>query len=164
MVQFLCPLQAKFCTMKKLVILSAICGVFTTEAWAQENTKVKVRDADVPEAVRTSFQRQFATADDVSWKMKDGNYKVKFEIDNVDHIAELSSTGELISRGMEVDAATLPDAVNSSVKTMYPNHEIDDVYRIDKDGAMQYLIELDGKPDRMVLLDAQGKVLKDREE
>ena len=148
--------------MKKLLFI-AILGVFgALAASAQEDNKMKVKDKDVPEAVKTAFQSQFANASDVEWKVKNGKYKAKFDMNGVEHMAELNSSGEVVSKAMKIPNDELPTLVSDAVKSSYANATIDDVYRVEKGGQTQYLVKLDGSPDKKLLYDAQGKLVKDK--
>ncbi len=52
--------------------------------------KMKVKEQDVPQAVKSAFTGQFPGASDVEWKMKNGNYKADFDMNGADHMAEIT--------------------------------------------------------------------------
>ncbi len=158
--------------MKKIFLIAAI-GLFTSlninaqhdkshnsDIKSQEKTKLK--EKDVPQSVRSSFESNFPGARDIDWKMKHGAYKVSFEMNNVDHMAELSSSGEVLSRGTEINNSELPVLVADAVSKEFANQKIDDVYRVEKNGNTYYLVEIEGNPDRKLLYDAQGKLVKEK--
>ena len=68
--------------MKKILLATLLTTGLGLAAFAQE-----VKEADVPAAVKTSFKTAFPNAKDVDWKMKEGKYKVDFDIDGTDYIA-----------------------------------------------------------------------------
>lgn len=128
----------------------------------KDHKKMEIKEKDVPEAVRSAFQSQFANASDVDWKMMKGKYKAKFEMGDVDHMAEFTSTGELVSKGMEIDKNEVPTLVSDAVKTGYAGKNIDEVYRVEKGGSTYYMVKLDGDPDKKLMYDAQGKLVKEK--
>ncbi len=127
-------------------------------SYAQDNLK----DKDLPPAILSSFKTEFPNAKDIEWKMKDGKYKVEFEVNGLDHFAKYGTDGKLMAKGMKIRTSELPNAVATSVKNTYADRTIDDVYRVDKDGSAFYLVKLDGDPETKVLYSADGQVAKDK--
>lgn len=127
-------------------------------SYAQDNLK----DKDLPPAIQSSFKTEFPNAKDIEWKMKDGKYKVEFEVNGLDHFAKYGTDGKLMAKGMKIRTSELPNAVATSVKNTYADRTIDDVYRVDKDGSAFYLVKLDGDPETKVLYSADGQVAKDK--
>jgi len=148
--------------MKKLLLVTFL-GFFTAVGLkAQDNDKLK--DKDVPQAVRTAFDNQFDNTMLVDWKAKDGKYKAMFTKDMKKHFAEFNSSGELISKGEKINRDELPTPVADAVKTSYSGSNIDEVYRVEKDGQTKFLVKLEGNPKKKVVYDAQGKVVKEKTE
>jgi hypothetical protein len=146
--------------MKKLLLITLL-GIFTAfQVNAQE--KAKIKDKDVPQAVRTAFDNQFDNTAMVDWKMKDGKYKAMFTMNLKKHFAEFSSSGELLSKGEKIDKDGLPTPVADAIKTSYANNNIDEVYRIEKGGQTQYMVKLEGDPKKKVIYDAQGQVVQEK--
>ncbi|MBL7699118.1 MAG: PepSY-like domain-containing protein [Chitinophagaceae bacterium] len=142
---------------------------FTIFGWLAVNAQnvqepSKIKDKDVPEVVRNAFDNQFDNTAMAQWKMKEGNYKVSFRQGLKKHMAEFSSSGELISKGEKVEKNDLPTPVGDAVKANYSNSNIDEVYRIEKNGETQYLVKLEGNPKKKVVYDVQGKVLTEKME
>ena len=127
-----------------------------------EKNRVELNKSDVPEAVKSAFDAQFSNASDVEWKNKDGNYKVKFNMNGKDHMAELNRTGEVISKGMEVDEQELPSQVSDAIKNKYSSDKIDDAYRVEKDGKTMYMVKLEGNNNRKLVFDEQGTLVKEK--
>ena len=146
--------------MKKIIFV----GLFTTGlmlgAYAQDN----IKDKDVPPAVATSFKTEFPNAKDVEWKMKEGKYKVEFEVNGLDHFAKYGADGKLMARGMKIRTSELPGAVSTAVKNAYADRSIDDVYRVDKDGSVFYLVKLDGTPEKKLMYSADGQLAKEKKD
>jgi hypothetical protein len=145
--------------MKKIILATLLTTGLVMGAFAQE-----LKETDVPAAVKTSFKTAFPNAKDVDWKMKEGKYKVDFDIDGTDHIAAFGTDGKMISKGMRIRVSELPSAVTSAVKSAYAGRDINNVYRVDKDGTVNYLVKLDGNPETRVMYSADGQVVKEKKE
>jgi uncharacterized membrane protein YkoI len=148
--------------MKKLFLSLLLAAAIVPAAMAQQKEKVKLNPNDVPQAVKTAFQNAYSNASDVEWKMMGANYKVRFEINDKDHLAEIDPSGTIVATGMKITNSELPAAVTSAVQTGYANSKIDEAYRIEKGGTSYYMVKLDGKPDRKVVYSADGRVVKDK--
>jgi hypothetical protein len=145
--------------MKRILLATLLSTGLGLAAFAQE-----VKETDVPAAVKTSFKTAFPNAKDVDWKMKEGKYKVDFDIDGTDYIAAFGVDGKMISKGMKIRVSELPSAVTNAVKSSYANKDIENVYRVDKDGTVCYLVKLEGNPDTKVLYSADGQVVKEKKD
>lgn len=137
-------------------------GVKAQDQKSQNQKKEKVSSTEVPAAVQTSFSSNFANATDVEWKKKDTDYKVSFEVNDVDNHAMFSSTGTLLWKGEEIQESAIPPAVITALKKDHPDYKIDDAYTIVKDGTTSYKIKLDGTPDVKVMYSADGTKITDK--
>jgi putative PepSY-like beta-lactamase-inhibitor len=147
--------------MKKLLLITVLAAFISFGVNAQQKD---IKEKDVPEAVRTAFKNQFDNTMMTDWKMKDDKYKVMFTMNMKKHMAEFSSSGELLSKGEKINIDQLPTKVADAVKTGYASSNIDEVYRIEKGGQTQYLVKLEGKPEKKIVYDAQGNVVKEKME
>jgi hypothetical protein len=145
--------------MRKTILAFLFVAGITLGVKAQDG-KTKIDTKDVPQEVMTAFTSTFANATDVEWMKKDTDYKVSFEIADVDQHAMFNSAGKLISQGKEIKEAELPEAVKNALKTDHTNYKIDDAWTIEKDGTTSYKISLDGDPDKKVMYSADGKALE----
>jgi hypothetical protein len=143
--------------MKRMLFIAVMSLLIGYGAKAQDK---ELKDRDVPEAVRSAFDKQFDNTMMVEWKMRDGIYKAKFNQGLKKHTAEFSSSGELLSKGEKIGKDDLPTAVSDAIKTSYASSNIDEVYRIEKKGQTCYKVKLDN--DKKVIYDAQGKVIKEK--
>src|SRR5688572_10627695 len=120
--------------MKKISFVVLLTTGLMLGSYAQDKQQDKLNEKNVPAVVQTSFKNEFTNAKDIEWKMKDGKYKVAFEINGTDHFAKYGTDGKLMAKGMKIRTSELPNAVSTSVKSSYADRTIDDVYRVDKDG------------------------------
>lgn len=141
--------------MKKILFACLLTAGLMTGTYAQD-----VKEKDVPATIQSNFKTGFPNAKDVEWKLKDGKYKVEFEVNGLDHFAKYGADGKLLARGMKIRTSELPNAVTTAIKGSYAARMIDDAYRVDKDGSAFYLIKLKGDPETKVLYTADGQVAK----
>jgi hypothetical protein len=146
--------------MKKKLL--AFCLAVGTVLSINAQEKKKISESEVPAAIQTTFKGQYPNAADAEWKLKEGKYKVHFEVDGTKQMAAFDQSGTLLSKGVQVKEADLPTAIGTSTKSMYANREIDEIYKIDKNGTTNYLVKLKGDPDTKVLYSADGQVIKDK--
>jgi hypothetical protein len=106
--------------------------------------------------VKTAIKNAYPRANDVEWKMMDGMYKAKFDMNGKDYIASVSASGEIKSKGQEIAKNELPAVVTTAIQSAHAGWRIDDVYRVEQNGKTKYLVELDGNPDKMVLYSEDG--------
>lgn len=146
----------------KRTIMAFLLMVGLTLGVKAQDKKMKIDKKDVPQAVMDSFNSTFANAKDVEWKKKGSDYKVSFEMNDTDHYAMLNSSGTVVSQGQEIPESQLPTEISNAIKKDHPNHRIDDVYTVVKDGTTSYKITLDGSPDLKVMYASDGTMIKDK--
>ncbi|TXI78719.1 MAG: hypothetical protein E6Q44_10690 [Flavobacteriales bacterium] len=141
-----------------VALVASILGIAPT-ASAQ-----KLPSAQVPEAVRTAFEKAHPMAMDVEWKLSGDQYKVEFEIGLffTDHEAWYDATGKLIRHEEEISSSDLPTAVTKAIAAEFPGYRIDDTERITLNGTVSYIVELKmkGYQEWKVAYDANGKQLQ----
>ncbi len=125
---------------------------------------MKVKDRDVPASVQTNFKSQFPEAAGADWKMKEGNYKVHFKVNGNKQMASYNSSGTLISKAVEIRESELPVAISTVTKSTYADRPIDEAYKVDKDGIINYLVKLKGNPETMIVYNSDGQVIKEKSE
>lgn len=141
--------------MKKILFATLLSAGLMMGASAQET-----KESDVPPAVKTNFKTAFPNAKDVDWKMKEGKYKAKFEVNGTDYMASFGADGKILSKGLKIRRSELPTAVMDAVKSA--GKTIDNVYRMEKNGSTYYLVKLEGDPDTKVLYTPDGQVAKEK--
>ena len=55
-----------------------------------------ISQSNIPAVVLNSFQLKFPNAEDVSWKLEEGNYHIKFKVNNKFNELYLDYQGECI--------------------------------------------------------------------
>lgn len=146
--------------MKKILFAVLFTTGLMVGTQAQNSAKQKLKAEEVPAALKSSFNSEFPNAKDVEWSLKEGKYKVKFELNDLDHFAKYDANGTRMAKGMEIKQNELPPAVMAAVKKDHANKEIDDVFKVEKDGATQYMVIFD--EDNKVMYTADGQVVTNK--
>lgn len=122
-----------------------------------------VSQKDVPSVVLNAFMTAYPQASDVEWELRGSTYNVDFEIGKIDHEAWYDAGGKLLKHKEDVPLHSLPVAVADAIKKEFAAYKLDDADKVEEDGKIFYLIELDGSPnDRILQISPEGKVLDNR--
>lgn len=138
----------------KLIIsfLMMISGSFSS--FSQRD----IDPAKVPSVVLNTFATTWPKAYDVEWEEKGNQFRAEFEVDGVDYKALLDATGKVTAYYYEIAASALPQTVTSTIRKDYSSYTVDDVKRIEKNGATYYRVELDGSLfDRDIIFTSAGE-------
>jgi|SRR5688572_21453111 hypothetical protein len=140
--------------MKTLMII--LFGVLTL------HTDLKAQDiaADkVPSVVLNAFQAKFPNAKDIDWEMKGDLYKVEFEIGSRGHDLWLDKSGVIKKHKEDFPKSELPQVIRQKIEADFKGYKIDDVDKVEENGAVFYLVDLDGTAgDRKVLFTSAGEI------
>jgi hypothetical protein len=139
------------------------------------------RTVSVPEATRTSFEAKYPQASNVtwnyhepaevptidwdwtSWPVVDSNDMVaRFSMNNEDYWVWYDESGNWIGTVSNVrDNASLPAAVNATVKSEFPGYTIVSIDKENDKNRTAYEIQLEKGEDKMKALIAEnGQVIK----
>lgn len=100
----------------------------------------------VPAVVVNTLQTQFPSARGVDWEKKGGLYEADFDVAGSEDITvQIDASGKILMQKQEVALATLPAGIQTLVQNQYKDFTIDEVEKVEKDGATFYQLELDGK-------------------
>lgn len=114
---------------------------------------------EVPSAVINTIKAKFPNTSRLEWEKKGDLFEAEFHVNNIDHKALLEPSGKLLVYKRDIRAADLPRAVKNTIRKQYANFRIDDVEKLEKEGAVFYQVELDGEPhDQKLVISADGKV------
>jgi hypothetical protein len=67
----------------------------------------------------------------------------------------------LIATEQDMDVANLPDKIKNAIQTKYPDAALSKAERIERKGKTQYEIQILKGSRKEVLLDSNGKILKE---
>jgi hypothetical protein len=134
--------------MKTLLFFCANC-LFTGPALAQ-----KIKDQQVPAAVRTKFQSLFPTVKNIVWiKSGKGTYEAEFKEGHSSYGATFDSTGNFKEKEMEMKVAALSKEIHDYVAKNYPGFRLTEAAQITySDGKPMYEAEVTRGKERFDLL------------
>jgi hypothetical protein len=121
----------------------------------------KSQSKSIPESVLNQLHTRFADAKNIDWDLKDDNYEAIFYVDDIEHIALFSKTGDFLELKKNLWLEELPETVKIAGEAF---GEIMNAIIISRGDEMFYeLIVRDKKLDRFqYLIDKKGVVLKTR--
>lgn len=128
--------------MKKLFLFS-IMLMFSALCFPQ-----KVDEADVPDAVKSTFKVRFPFATDIKWEKEDTIYGSTFLMDKTTTEADFSEKGSWIETEWEVPVEYTPKAIKGYMDTTYAGYKILELEIMDypADGKL-YKTEVSKKKD-----------------
>lgn len=140
--------------MKKLIILLLAVWILNVHANAQD-----IPQSQVPSVVLNAFQVKFPNATDVDWELKGDQYKVDFEIGTRDHDVWIDKSGNIKKHKEDISKKDLPQGIVNKIVKDFSSYKIDDTDKIEADGKVVYLVELDGTADdRKITFTSSGEV------
>jgi hypothetical protein len=112
----------------------------------------------VPEPVRTELNRYFPNAINIEWEHKKNDYEAVFYLNDIEHIARVSETGELTEYKKNLWPEELPEDISGKSREL---GEVMNSIAIYKSGACFYeVIIRDTRFKRKLLLfDEAGNLL-----
>jgi hypothetical protein len=142
----------KLYKMKNVTL--ALCGLIA----ASFSYGQKVKQADVPAAVKQAFEKKFSQVKEVKWEKEDGKYEVNFEQNSHEMSAVFTSSGSLEETEVEIKASELPSAIPTYLSKNYRGAKVKEAAKITKaNGEVNYEAEVKGND---VIFDANGKFIK----
>ncbi|MFD1003557.1 PepSY-like domain-containing protein [Ohtaekwangia kribbensis] len=140
--------------MKKLIILLLAVWILNVHANAQD-----IPQSQVPSVILNAFQVKFPNATDVDWELKGDQYKVDFEIGTRDHDVWIDKSGNIKKHKEDISKKDLPQGIVNKIAKDFSSYKIDGTDKIEADGKVVYLVELDGTADdRKVTFTSTGDV------
>lgn len=144
--------------MKQTILFLAIGGFTATSCNSQNMAQEKV-----PAVVVNTLQTQFPNATGIDWEKKGGLYEADFDVAGSEDITvQIDASGKMLMQKQEVTGATLPAGIQTAVQAEYKDFTIDEVEKVEKEGATYYQLELDGKglksiKGKKLVLTAEGQ-------
>jgi len=145
--------------MKRIILMTAILAAMFISCDNDDSPNV-----ETPSVVLNTFQREFPDATDLEWEKLQQDYKVEFEVDNIDHTAILSTDGNLLKFKYDILISELPGPITAIINTNYESNEIDDTEILIIDGVTYYQVEFERTlKDEQVVFNVSGEVNPDIE-
>jgi hypothetical protein len=138
--------------MKTSVIVLALSLGFGS-VYAQ-----KIKEAEVPAAVKESFAKKYAGAKVEKWEKEGTEYEAEFDMDKIETSASFDANGNFLQSEVEIKVADLPKAVSDYVTKNLAGKKIKEASKItDAKGTVMYEAEVD---EADYMFDSNGAFLK----
>jgi hypothetical protein len=134
--------------MKKMILVLAII-TSTLSAFAS--------DEKVSKEILSSFNTEFATAQEVTWSVQSDYIRAEFTFNSQRVNAFYSPSGELLGLTRYITSYDLPMFLQASLKKSYNDYWISDLFEVTKDNATSYYITLQNAEGKLVLKGATGE-------
>jgi hypothetical protein len=139
--------------MKKLVFMT-VSAMITSLSIAQ-----KAQEKDVPDAVKTAFQKNFPQAKVEKWEKEGDNFEAEFELNKSEQSVLFDAQGNILETETEIELSQLSSIIIDYVKTNFKGQTIKEAAKItDAKGMVTYEAEIKGKD---LLFDSNGKFIKE---
>jgi hypothetical protein len=136
--------------MKKMILVFAV--LFTAGLSAANAHIIKGGKAeDISEKITASFNRDFVSAQNVSWEQERNFSKATFNLNNQVLFAYYSSTGELLAVVRNILSDRLPLALLVDLKKNYKDYWISDLFEMATDNQTLYYMSLSNGNETLVL-------------
>jgi hypothetical protein len=123
----------------------------------------KLKEADVPAAVKESFKKEFPDAKAKEWEKEDGNYEAEFDMNKTETSAVFSAGGKLLETEQEMAVNTLPKSIADYVSKNHAGYKISEASKITEAGTGKISYEAEikkGKEEWDLIFDDKGDFLR----
>ena len=114
-------------------------------------------DEKVSKEILSSFNTEFATAQEVTWSVQSDYVRAEFTFNSQRVNAFYSPSGELLGLTRYITSYDLPMFLQASLKKSYNDYWISDLFEVTKDNTTSYYITLQNAEGKLVLKGATGE-------
>lgn len=142
----------------KRITLIVVAGLLGATVHAQ-----KLKDSEVPTAVKQAFAKNFPSAKEVKWSKEDATeFEAEFKSGATEKSANFDQSGKWVVTETEIKKSDLPQAIQAAVAKEFAGYKMDEIEKVEKpDNVVLYEMELEkNKVTYEVQFDANGKVIK----
>ncbi|HEY8937074.1 MAG TPA: PepSY-like domain-containing protein [Cyclobacteriaceae bacterium] len=143
--------------MKKIIIVFVISLI---GGFAQAQ---KLKENEVPKAVKESFTKRFPKAKEVKWsKENETEFEAEFEIDEIEQSVNFDQTGKWLGTETEIKSSQLPAVVQATINKDFAGYKTEEIEKVETpDNGMFYEVELEkDELSYEVKISSDGKILK----
>ena len=109
--------------MKKIILASAILGIFSVSASASKGD-------EAPAAVKASFTKLYPNVAKVKWEKEGANYEAEFDLNKQETSCLFDAGGNLLETETEIAISDLPKSVSDYVAKNYSGQKISEASKI----------------------------------
>jgi len=124
-----------------------------------------ISQENIPAVVLNSFQLKFPNAEDIRWKLKDGDYEVRCKVNDKLNEVTINYKGQILKYHQDLYVSQIPGVVLKTIRSKEPFFDVGDADKFEEGGRTEYQIEfkIDGK-HRYFWIDDKGHLIKYRKE
>ena len=138
--------------MKKIIVMTTLC-LGLSSVYAQ-----KIKEADVPAAVKEGFKKSFPNSKAKEWEKEDGNFEAEFDVKKVETSALFDANGSLLQTEVEITIKELPKAIIDYLSKNEAGKKIKEAAKItDNKGVINYEAEVS---EADFIFDSAGNFIK----
>ncbi|SFF42486.1 PepSY-like domain-containing protein [Thermoflexibacter ruber] len=139
--------------MKKIAFLFVFIFCF------QMSYGQKVKNENIPLAVKDAFQVLYPNADKVNWGKEGQNYEASLKMDGKEISVVFDSAGKLLGKEEDIEISELPANAREYLSKSFPKSKIREVEKkTNAQGIIIYEVEIKGKE---LIFDANGNFVKE---
>ncbi|HMO61921.1 MAG TPA: hypothetical protein PKC39_06720 [Ferruginibacter sp.] len=145
--------------MKKLTIAFAALLLTTTAVFAGDSNETTISTR-----VRSSFEKDFARAENATWDKKDGVYYVSFDVNQKRNEAAYTPAGELLAVSKVILRTEMPATVLRSVEQKFAGYNFSPTAtEITYEGETNYYMTVANEKHTLKLkIDTYGDITVER--
>ena len=141
--------------MKKLLTMMVL-GLGVSYGYSQ-----KIKESEVPAAVKAAFAKAHPAAKEVKWEKEDGSFEVSFDQDKKEMSEVLDASGAILEDETEMASGELSSSIKSVLAKDFAGFKITEAAKILAKGVTTFEAEVEKGGERLELIfDIQGKLLK----
>ena len=143
--------------MKKITLI-VVVGLLGATVHAQ-----KLKDSEVPTAVKQAFAKNFPSAKEVKWSKENATeFEAEFKAGATEKSANFDQKGNWVVTETEMKKSDLPQAVQASVTKEFAGFKMEEIEKVEKpDNIVLYEMELEkNKTVYEVQFTPDGKMIK----
>jgi uncharacterized membrane protein YkoI len=142
--------------MKRLILVFAL-SLGLGSAYAQ-----KIKEAEVPAAVKDGFKKQYPNAKVSEWEKEGANFEAEFKHNKVETSVVIDATGSILETEVEIAVKELPAAATEYITKNYAGYKVEEAVKItDSKGNISYEAEVEkGKEEFDLIFDSKGGFIK----
>lgn len=138
----------------KNIVICCFCLLISSGVFAQKN--------EIPEMVKTAFQKQYPTITTVTWDKEGQDYEATFLIDKLENMVIYDNKGKFLQSKAVFPISQLPKTITDYIKQHYVGVVIEKSAKVTNiKGAQLYEVAIKGKD---LVFDDKGKFLNEEKE
>lgn len=125
----------------------------------------KLKETEVPQAVKVSFVKAFPNVKSINWsKESETEFEAEFKNGEMEQSANFDATGKWLVTETEIKKTDLPPLVQAALKKEFDGYKIEEAEKVETPEGISYEVEVEkGELTYSVQLAKDGKILKKEE-